>query len=73
MGEDCCDGEHGPEGHVHKENQNQNNPVLDAELILEDDSPQIPSSEVPPIGEVIGDLLDSRGLDRHSIAIAAAH
>ena len=70
MGEDCCDGEHGPKGHVHTENQNQNTPVLDAELILEDDSPQIPSSEVPPIGEVIGDILDSRGLDRRSVAIA---
>ena len=71
MGEDCCDGEHGPKGHVHTENQNQNNPVLDAELILEDDSPQIPSSEVLPIGEVISDILDSRGLDKRSIAVAA--
>ena len=46
-------------------------PVLEAELVLEDDSPEIPSREIPPVGEVIGELLDSVGIDKRGLALAA--
>ena len=71
MGEDCCDHDHGPEGHVHVGQHVTKPPVLEAELVLEDDSPEIPSSEIPPVGEVIGDLLDSAGIDKRGLALAA--
>ena len=48
-------------------------PVLEAELVLEDDSPEIPSSEIPPVGEVIGELLDSAGIEKRGKPIEAAH
>ena len=47
-----------------------NPPVLEAELVLEDDSPEIPSSEIPPVGEVIAELLDSTGIDKRGLALA---
>ena len=46
-------------------------PVLEAELVLEDDFPDIPSSEIPPVGEIIGELLDSAGIDKRGLALAA--
>ena len=71
MGEDCCDHDHGPKGHVHVGQHVTKAPVLEAELVLEDDSPEIPSSEIPPVGEVIGELLDSAGIDKRGVALAA--
>ena len=71
MGEDCCDHDHGPEGHVHVGQDVNQLPVLEAELVLEDDSPEIPSSQIPPVGEVIGELLDSAGIDKRGLALAA--
>ncbi len=71
MGEDCCDHDHGPEGHVHVGQPVTKAPVLEAELVLEDDSPEIPSSEIPPVGKVIGELLDSAGIDKRGVALAA--
>ena len=71
MGEECCDHDHGPEGHVRAEEQAGTSPVLEAELVLEDDFPDIPSSEIPPVGELIGELLDSAGIDKRGLALAA--
>lgn len=70
MGEECCDHDHGPEGHVHVRETAAKPPVLEAELVLEDDSPEIPSSEIPPVGAVIGELLDSTGIDKRGLALA---
>ena len=70
MGEECCDHDHGPEGHVHVKQAAVKPPVLEAELVLEDDSPEIPSSEIPPVGEVIAELLDSTGIDKRGLALA---
>ena len=53
MGEECCDHDHGPEGHVHVASDRK--PLFfEAELVLEDDSPEIPSSEIPPCGSHSG-------------------
>ena len=70
MGEECCDHDHGPEGHVHVKQAAVKPPVLEAELVLEDDSPEIPSSEIPPVGGVIAELLDSTGIDKRGLALA---
>ena len=71
MAEDCCDHDHGPEGHVHVKGAASETAVLEAELILEDDSPAIPKSEIPPVGELIGEFLESRGYNRRRLALAA--
>ena len=71
MGEDCCDHDHGPKDHAHAKAGASESPVLEAELVLEDDSPAMPSSEIPPLGEIIGEILDSAGLDKRRLALAA--
>ena len=68
MGEDCCDHDHGPKDHAHAKAGASESPVLEAELVLEDDSPAMPSSEIPPLGEIIGEILDSAGLDKRRLA-----
>ena len=37
MDEECCDHDHGPEDHAHAKGEAPKAPVLEAELVLEDD------------------------------------
>ena len=45
MAEDCCDHDHGPEGHVHVKGAASETAVLEAELILDDGIIPPPSTE----------------------------
>ena len=67
MGEECCDHDHGPEDHAHEAPP----PVLEAELILDDEIETSPLAEENSVIDDISDYLQNLPINPVRAAVAA--